>query len=462
MKEGISVFDHVVMNGEIVTATWRGRANIAVKDGRIAAISSAPLFRDATETYDASGKTIIPALVDGHVHLRDPGFTEKEDFFTGTSAAAAGGYGTIIAQPNTDPPVIDESGVGKIISIGQSRSVVDFSLSAQVIPENLHRLAQLKNAGVISFDASSCDVPDQWILREGSDLWRLFQDAAGLGVPVAFYATDSSMVNSMAESLKREGRNDPLAWGDSRPPIAEAAEIARISRIAAASGVRLLFRQVSTTESLDIIKAVRSFSPRPNIYVEVNPHHLFLDRNDLARLGPFGKMAPPLRDRESVKGIWQNLHDGFIDLIGGDHAPHTEREKNAGIENIWKSASGVPTLETALPLMLNAVSRGDIVIEHVIRLMSEGPARWLGLYPIKGTIAVGSDADIVILDLKTSWEIRGEQMKGKCKWTPFEGKKVKGRVENTMIRGKWVFGQDRILVEPGFGQFISAPVRRRR
>ena len=461
-ERGIGVFDHVIINGVIVTANWRGRANIAIKNGRIVAISSAPLFRDAAETYDVSGKIVIPALVDGHVHLRDPGFTGKEDFFTGTCAAAAGGYGTVIAQPNTDPPMTDEYGVEKLISIGKSRSVVDFSLSAQVTPENLDRLAPLKEAGVISFDAASCDVPDQWILREGSDLWRLFQDAAGLGVPVAFYATDSSMVKSMAESLQRERRIDPLAWSDSRPPVAEAAEIARISRIAAVTGVELLFRQVSTTESLDIIKAMRSLSPRPNISVEVNPHHLFLDRNDLARLGPFGKMAPPLRDRETVRGIWQNLHDGFIDLIGGDHAPHTKSEKNAGRENIWESPSGVPTLETALPLMLNVAHRGEICIEQVVRLMSEGPARWLGLYPFKGTIAVGSDADIVILDLKTSWEIRGEQMKGKCKWTPFEGTKVTGRVENTMIRGKWVFGQDGILVEPGFGQFVSAPARRRR
>lgn len=449
------MYDYAIINGEIVTASWRGKANLGIKNGRITAISSDALHKEANETFDAAEKTIIPALVDGHVHLRDPGYTDKEDFFTGTCAAAAGGYGTVVAQPNTDPPVIDAKRAKTLISLGKRKSVVDFSISAQVTPNNLNQLSQLKEAGVIIFDAASCDIPDQWILREGDDLWRLFKDSTMLGVPVAFYASDSSLINRMVSTLMNEGRNDPLAWSDSRPPVTEVAEIARVSRIAAASGVSLLFRQVSTRESLEMLRVVNSSIPKQKIKIEVNPHHLFLDSEDLKRLGPFAKMAPPLRDRGTVRSLWQYLHDGYIDLIGGDHAPHTWREKNAGRENIWESASGVPTLETSLPLMLDVVSRGDISIEQVVRLMSEGPARWLGLYPLKGTIAVGSDADIVILDLKSKWEIRGTQMRSKCKWTPYEGRKITGRVENTMIRGKWVFSRDRILVEAGFGKFIE-------
>jgi len=450
------LFDYVVVDGKIVTASWCGRANIAVKDGRIAAISTNDWQLEATDYYDANGKLVIPALVDTHVHLREPGYSHKEDFYTGTCAAAAGGYGTVVAQPNTSPPAMDRSSVKGLLELGQAQSVVDFAVSAQVTPDNIQSLDELKEAGALILDAATCDVPEDWLVLRGADFWEMFTNAARLGMPVAVYATDPSMVGSQTKALQDEGRVDPLAWVEARSPITEVTEVARLSQIAKDTRARVLFRQVSTALSLDILKATKSSSLQSDISVEVNPHHLFLTSKAFLRLGPLGKMAPPLRDRMTVEALWRALSNDTVDMIGGDHAPHTLEEKMAGKRDIWQAASGVPTLETALPLMLNAANQGRITIEKIVKLMSESPARWLNLYPCKGTIAVGSDADLVIIDPNYSWEIRGKDLLGKCKWTPFEGFTIKGRVERTMIRGNWVYGNGSILVKPGYGHSISA------
>lgn len=454
IKGVMGVFDYMVLNGELVTPSWRGPANIGIKDGRVAVIAPAGVKLEAAASYDARGKLVIPALVDTHVHLRDPGHTHKEDFYTGTAAAAAGGYGTVVAQPNTDPPALDPAGIGRVFELGRERSVVDFAVSAQVTPGNLTSLAQLKEAGALIFDAATCDVPADWLISTGRDFWALFTGAARLGVPVAVYATDAGLVGDFTRTLQEWGRVDPLAWVEARPPVAEAAEVARLSQLARAAGGRILFRQISSAASLAILRAVKLSCPSANISIEVNPHHLFLTADDLARLGPVAKMAPPLRDRETVRALWKGLRDGTVDMIGGDHAPHTWEEKMAGQEDIWQAASGVPTLETALPLMLDAASRGQITVEQIVSLMAEKPARWLNLYPRKGTLAPGSDADLVILDPAASWEIRGKDLLSKCRWTPFEGLRVKGRVERTMVRGRWVYAQGTIMVRPGYGQGI--------
>jgi len=449
------LFDYVVMNGEVVTSSWRGKANLAIKNGRIIAISDCSNVPEADGYYNAEGKLVIPALVDTHVHLRDPGYTQKEDFYTGTCAAAAGGYGTVVAQPNTSPPAVDSASIRNLLELGQDRCVVDFGVSAQVTPQNIKNLVALKNAGAIILDVAACDVPEGWLVRDGAHYLQIFRNAVQLGLPVAVYATDASIVAAETEHLQNSGRIDPLAWVQARPPVAEAAEVARITQIARVTNVRLLFRQISTMEALNVIKAYKALKSLADIKIEVNPHHLFLNTDDMLRLGPAAKMAPPLREADMVKALWTELVDGTIDMIGGDHAPHSWEEKIAGKEDIWKGASGVPTLETALPLMLDAASRGRITIENIVNLMSEQPARWLGLYPRKGTIAAGVDADLAIVDPRVSLKVQGKALLGKSKWTPFEGVTLQGRVEKTMVRGKWVYDSGTIIVKPGYGESVS-------
>jgi len=445
------MYDYAIMNGLVITSAWSGVANIAIKSGQIVALTTDDLLHQALDYYDAKGKIVLPALLDTHVHLREPGYTHKEDFYNGSCAAAAGGYGTIIAQPNTSPPAVDGPSVATLLELAGRQCVVDFGVSAQVTPDNIANLAELKQAGACILDVACCDVPEGWLVTKGGQFLQIFSSAAELGLPVAVYATDASIVTEHTERLMKEGRIDPLAWADSRSSLAEAAEVAKIGSIAQESKARVLFRQISSAVSLEYLQGYKQAA---DISVEINPHHLFLTTEDLTALGPLGKMAPPLRDAFEVAEFWKGLQGGIIDMIGGDHAPHTLEEKLAGKEDIWKAASGVPTLETALPLMLDAVSRGKLKMEKLVELMSEKPARWLGLYPKKGCIAVGSDADVTIVDPGEVWEVKNESLFTKCGWSPFAGMKLRGRVKKTMVRGRWVFDSGKITVQAGYGRIV--------
>lgn len=451
-KRKPGVFDLVVTGGTVVTSSWQGPATIGILNGRIAALMDPETEVDARESFDAGGKTVLPALVDTHVHLRDPGHPDKEDFYTGTCAAAAGGYGTVIAQPNTAPPATDPTGVSRILEIGHQRSIVDYGVSALVTPDNIDGIADLKAAGANTLDIASCDVPETWMMTLGKNFVRALAEARRLELPLAIYATDASVVAARTEALIKSGRKDPLAWAEARPGFSEAAEVARVAVLVRESGAKALFRQITAAESVECLARLK---PSTRISVEVNPHHLFLSENDLVQRGPWAKMAPPLRRLSDVDALWSGLFQGSVDMVGGDHAPHSAEEKAVGTDDIWKAASGVPTLETALPLFLTEVANGRISTRQIALWMAERPARWLGVFPRKGTIAVGSDADLVVLDLHKEWEIKGSSFLGKAKWTPFEGRRCKGAVEATMVRGRWVYRSGSIVGKPGWGQAIS-------
>jgi dihydroorotase (multifunctional complex type) len=261
----------------------------------------------------------------------------------------------------------------------------------------------------------------------------------------------------LTQRLKESGRKDAMAHPESRPNFVEAETIASVIILANAAGARLHIAHLSTREGLNLIRQAKVNGQQ--ITVETCPHYLTLTANAMSKLGPYVKINPPLRSEEDVVELWKGLNDGSIDMVVSDHAPYTKEEKNPGWIEIWKAQSGAPTIETLLPLLLNKVNEGKLALETLVRVTSERTAQVFGVYPKKGTIRVGSDADLVIVDLNKIVTIDKGQMYSKAReLTPYDGWKVRGWPVMTIVRGCIVMKDGEIIGKPGYGEFISPQI----
>ncbi len=374
---------------------------------------------EGDERLDAAGKRLLPGMVDAHVHFREPGFGHKETWATGSRSAAAGGVTTVVDQPNTDPPTVTGAAFDAKAELAGA-SLVDWGINGGVVPEwdpgsLLDR--PLFALGEVFLADSTGDM--------GIDA-DLFDDAVGraaaAGVPVTVHAEDATLFDESAR-----GRDDVDAWSAYRTAEAENAAVERAAEVAAAHDATVHVAHTSTPEGVDAAAA-------GGLTCEVTPHHLFLSRDDLDELGTFGKMNPPLRDEGRRTALFERVADGTVDLIATDHAPHTREEKAAGA---WDAPSGVPGVETALPLLLEAARRGELTYERVRDLTAATPAEVFGL-PGKGRVEAGRDADLVLVDPEASREIRADELHSKADWTPFEG--WRGVFpEWTMVRGRFAY-----------------------
>jgi dihydroorotase (multifunctional complex type) len=254
------------------------------------------------------------------------------------------------------------------------------------------------------------------------------------------------------QRISREGGRDLAAFFRSRPPESEVMGVARACVMAEATGARVHLRQMSTRPAIALL---RDFRRRANgLSAEVTPHNLLFSDTSVAALGPYAKVAPPLREEDHRIAAWEGLADGTLDIVATDHAPHLESEKEAGRDDIWKAPGGFPGVQTLVPLMLNSAAAGDLSYQDVVRLVSENPARLFGLFPKKGTIAVGADADLIIVDPQRESIIRNEDQHSRARVTPFAGRRVRGAVTTTLLRGS-VIMQDGVVADTASGQFVA-------
>ena len=413
------------------------RRDVAVEDGLIAAVGR-NLSGDVE--IDASGKRLFPGMVDVHVHFRQPGFPEKETWATGSRAAAAGGVTTVVDQPNTDPPTVDGPSFDEKEDLAAD-SLVDFGINGGVTPDwdpaaLLSR--PLFALGEVFLADSTGDMGIETELFDAA-----LRRAAETGTVVTVHAEDADYFDESVTD-----RDDAAAWSAYRPPKAEAVAVSRAVEVASEVDVQMHIAHASTPEGIDQAAAGGATT-------EVTPHHLFLSTEDLDDLETFGRMNPPLRDEERRLAVYDRVADGTVDMIATDHAPHTRAEKET---DIWSAPSGVPGVETALPLLLEEARQGRLEYERVRDLTAANPASVFGL-PMKGTIEAGTDADLVLFDPEATREIRGEDLHGKTDWTPFEG--MAGVFpELTMVRGEVAWEAD----EPGssvgtFGEAVGRNVR---
>ncbi|BBN97835.1 allantoinase AllB [Sporolactobacillus terrae] len=453
-------WDHLIKNGTIVTPSETYQANLYIKEGKIAAISKTALEGTADQETDARGQYILPGLIDVHVHSRDPGPTYKEDFFTSTQAAAAGGITTIFDMPNTTPPTRDAASYHAQVDNLTPKAHVDFGLWGIALgPMNNASLPELHNAGVIgikyfwgyavnkntfqltyNYEPGMTDVLPP--LSDG-EVYEIFRNVAKTGNVLAIHGEDSSLIQTLTEQVKKSGRDDYEALLDGRPNLAEEVTVQMGTAFSRASGAKLHVLHVTTAEAADAIR--RAQAQGAPVSAETCPHYLFLSNEDYPTVGAVMKIYPPVKYKRDQQALWQAINDGTITIISSDHAPHTAEEKSG---SLWKIPAGMPGTETMAPLMLNAVNEGKLSLQKLTALMSENPAKRFGIYPQKGSLEVGTDADITIVDLNKETTIKAANLHSKSKVTAYDGWRVKGVPVQTIVRGETIMKNGEIIHGP--------------
>lgn len=446
--------DTIITNGLVVTENFEGVLDIAINHGKIIALGYLSNSFSAAERIDAKGLVVFPGLVDPHVHFREPGPNEEEDFLTGSRAAAAGGVTTVLEQPVDTPPTTTLERFNEKIQLGKERSYVDFGLWAGVVPGNLEDLQDLKDAGAWAFKAFICGSDPLYPMVDDGVLLSAMNEISRLDQMIAIHAENDAIINAYNERLNAAESVKPIEHVRSRPLIAELEAIQRCVLFAGETGARLHILHLSAGPGAELIAEARKKGVR--VTVESCPHYLVLDETALEKYGPYAKCNPPLRDMHNQEILWQAILEGKIDCLVSDHSPYTTEDKVKGLEDIRKAAPGINGLELGLPLMIDhGVNTGRLSLSRLAQLMAVNPAKLFGLYPEKGSIQVGGDADLLLIDLNKKWVVDASRLETKNKWSPFDGWEITGKVLKTMVRGKTVYENGEYPQGPGFGNFLS-------
>ncbi len=442
--------DILIKNTKVFYNNQLQPAEVLIGDGKIIKIAKEIDVHRLDSTINAKGALTLPAGIDAHVHFREPGMTEKEDWYTGSCSAAAGGITTVIEHPNTIPATIDRRSFKEKLKLANRKSVIDFGINGGVTG-NVEKLSELWEMGVAAFgEIFMAESTGELNISEDS-LDEAMSVITGMGALACIHAEDENIRLECEAYLKND--LSPQSHSRARPNMCEALAVEKAVSIARTNNTRTHFCHMSALESLGLIRNEKYFSDENSseFTCEVAPHHLFLSTKDWDRLGSFGRMNPPLRDRRSVKMMLNGLNDGAVDVVASDHAPHTESEKDTDIKT---APSGVPGVETLFPLMMMAVKKNLIPLGRMLEVTSKNPARIFGLDAhSKGSFEEGFDADLVIVDPQNIQVIKGDNLHSKAGWTPYEGMEAIFP-EYTLARGEVVWDGD-IVSSRGRGKFLS-------
>lgn len=433
------MFDLLIRGGTCVTPSGRAVVDVGIRGGRIAAIGALDAGQ-AAEVFDAAGLHVLPGVIDPQVHFREPGLTHKEDIGSGSASAALGGVTAFFEMPNTQPNTDTAERLAWKVQRGRETSWVDFAFFIGATNENADALGELEQlegcAGVKMFLGSSTGtllVDDPAVQRRVLASGRR---------RVAVHSEDDARLKARKDLFKGRGVDAHPEWRDEECAVISTRNILALAR---ETNRPLHVLHVTSAGELPLLEAYRDIAS-----VEVPPQHLTLAAPECyARLGTKAQMNPPIRDARHQAALWDAVRNGLVDCLGSDHAPHTLEEK----AKPWPSSpSGMPGVQTTVPLMLDHVHAGRLTLERFVDLTSAGPAR---LYRVrrKGRIALGYDADFTLVDLAARRTITNDWSKSRCGWTPFDGMTVTGWPMATLVRGRVVMRDGQLV-----GQVSGAPV----
>jgi len=442
----LAQLDVVIKGGKVVSPNGIQEMDIGVVDGKIFSLSAPGIEITASRSIDATGRYVLPGCVDCHVHTRDPGLTHKEGFLTLTQAAAAGGVTTIMCQPTTSPAINTVDVFSRVVEDWPQKSMVDFTIQAMAEPGNMDEIPGLLDAGSVSME----------FLGPGStgplmmDIMKVVHENGGIS---GISAGDGGHSQFMRQKLQEAGQKDINAWLSAWPRENEAVGVSRVLLLTENTPYRFHFHMITTRRAIELIRAAKERRPG-GFTVETSPKYLLLTEEDHVKLGPFGTVLPRFKSADDNEAVWEAILDGTIDMVATDHAPHSREEKQAGHEDIWKAPTGVPEVEISLPLMLAQVNKGRLTLPQLVGLMAEAPAKEYGIYPQKGAIQVGSDADVVVVDMEREGVVDDGELVTTPKYSAFGGYPLKGIPTLTMVRGEVVMEDGKVVDSPPRGNMV--------
>jgi allantoinase len=431
--------DLVIKNGWVVTPEATFKGGVAITDEKFVAIGTDDTLPQGKEEIDVKGRHILPGLIDGHVHFREPGLGYKEDFTTGSTAAVCGGITMVMDMPNVNPPTADAEKVKEKIKFAEGKFLSDYAFFGVVVQTNAGQILPMKEAGVIGYKIffgetiGNLPFPDDGMCLEVFDLIAKSQ------LPVGIHAENRQIMAYYTNKLKAEGKNDPVYWEASRPDICESESVHHAIFFAETFKTKLHVYHMSSKQAAWLVRDAKARGLR--VTAETGPHYLLREPKDMAQVGPLLKMNPPVRTKDHAEILWDGLLKGYVDSIATDHSPHTLEEKGCDIKGkltkpaIWDCISGFCGVETGVPLMLTEINKGRMTLNHYVKVASENPAKVWQIYPRKGAIRLGSDGDATVVDMDKEGAIDVNKLHSKNKPSPWHGWRVKGMPVYAIVRG---------------------------
>jgi dihydroorotase len=450
--------DVVIRGANVILEDGPRRADIAIEGGSIAAITEPGAAPKGKRELKADGLVALPGLIDMHSHHREPGFSHKEDLAAIGRQCAAGGVTTSVAMPNVDPPPTTAANLDDMLALYRERAMIDYNVNASGV--QLDQIPKLADRGILAFKIfmvvdtgrSYPHMPGIG-LHEHGELYKRMKAVKATGLPLMIHPHDQSLMDAIEHEYWDRGERDYAAYAKAYAHddgVIWDTAVAVLLRLQEATGVRLHLLHTQTKRVVDMLRAAKTAGRA--VTAEVNPWCFWLgnDWKNIERLGSYALsyyVAP-----HHSEAVYAGFRDGTVDIMATDHAPHLREEKEPGWTDGWKAHTGTPSEQFYLSLLLTDVAAGKLSFERVADATATRPAKLFGLYPRKGAIRVGADADIVLVDPAKRRTIRDEDVLSKCGWTPYAGRDIQGLPLYTFLRGEPIYDEGRLAVRAGFGR----------
>lgn len=453
------MLDTRVVGGSLVSPQGTAALDLGIREGRVAGVYERGEAPEARQTIQADGLLVLPGIIDAHFHCRAPGFPEREDFDTGTQAAAAGGTTTVLEMPIAYPGVHTAAILNERRGLAEQTAHVDVALYGGGGASE-RDILEMADAGAIAFKFFLHAPPAGREYEfagltavDSPSAFRALQRIKATGRPAVVHCEDNDLIQTLTAELQAAGDLGPSAHERSRPGFVEVTAVSQLLSLNEAVGARVHFPHISTVRATELIADARQRGQW--VSIETCPHYFLVDPALIEQLGPYAKINPPIRSAADQAGLWSAIRDRRVDVIASDHAPYTLADKEVGWQDIFKSTSGYPGIETMGPLLYDQALNGALSMSRAVELLSARPADIFDL-PHKGTLEPGADADLVLFDPSATWTIDPEQLFTRSKATArlFAGRTLRGRILATYVRGQAAYADGRIANAPGSGRFV--------